>query len=269
MRRQSRLRLLGVVNLLVVVAVVAGVGYLIYRLNDQPGFDENTLCPYDTAPPEHTVVVIDKTDAYNVSQSRSIAQIIRRVRDTLPVGARISLFELDARGRFDLNSNRAFSLCNPGSGAQANILVENPRLIQERYDALFAGPLEEALGDLITPRQAPRSPILEALAGFSQTEAFGQDVTERRVVLISDMLQNSDAFSVYGAGRGVLPEDLPDAAAVADDVRRTYGQSLRGVTVEVRLIARDGWDVVQRGALRDYWTDILRELGARVTYRDL
>jgi len=159
-------------------------------------------------------------------------------------------------------------LCNPGRGDQVNALFRNPAQIEERFNEKFNQPLETILEDLVEPKEAPNSPVLEALARLGQTDAFSNRAPARRIVMISDMLQNSDVFTIYGGG-GTLPENIPDAISVADTTMRRFGDSLNGVELEIRLIPRQRYVDMQRGALKDYWDEIFAELGVSVTWRDL
>ena len=242
------------------IAIVIGGGVYGMQLIKPADYDPSTLCVYADVSPPHTAVVIDKTDEYSRTEADLIAQAIRRKRDQLEVGERFTLFELDARGEF--NPRGEFSLCNPGRGDQVNPIIRNPRLIEEKYEELFDRPFETVLSDLVTPKEAPASPILEALARLSQTEAFSRDVDGRSVLLVSDMLQNSSLFSAYG-GRGSLPSRIDDPGDVADAVVAKHGSGLRGVDLEIRLIPRDGFSDLQRGALREYWDDVFSDLGVR------
>jgi len=121
---------------------------------------------------------------------------------------------------------------------------------------------------LVVPKEAPNSPVLEALARLGQTEAFSNRAPQRKIVIISDMLQNSDAFTAYGGG-GAMPQGLPDAISVSDATMRRFGDSLNGVELEIRLIPRQRYVDMQRGALKAYWDDVFQELGVTVTWRDL
>lgn len=254
--------LIGFLNLIIVAGILGGISYLAFVLKPAE-YDSQTLCLVGETPP-HRVVVIDKTDLYSRAQADSIGNIILRERDRLGVGERLSLYELNESGQLR-NTNR-FSLCNPGAGEQVNPLYRNPDRVQARYQALFADPLDRALSDLILPKNAPNSPIIEALARLSQDPAFDRTVPARRIVLVSDMLQNSEIFSVYGRRRGSLEQRVPDARVVADAIRATYGDNLRGVELEIRLIPRDSWEAEQRGSLRRYWDDVFNALGVRARW---
>ena len=256
---------LGLFNLAIIAAVLGGITYLYLSLTPEE-YDRETLCLAGALPP-HRVVVIDKTDLYSPEQADGIAQTILTERDALAVGERLSLYELNESGQL-LNTN-SFSLCNPGAGEQVNPLYRNPERIQARYEALFAEPLDRALADLVLPKDAPSSPIIEALARLAQDPGFDNLVPGRRIVLVSDMLQNSEIFSVYGRRRLALETRIPAAETVATAIRDTYGDTLRGVSLEIRLIPRERWEVEQHGALMAYWDDVFTRLGVAVYWTDL
>ncbi len=264
-RRRRRQQRQAIINFAMVAAIIAGVIYIAYTVRPAP-FDEDTLCLVSETLPPHTAIIIDKTDEYSETQADLIAAVIRRTRERLEVGERITLFELDAKGQFDPRGE--LSMCNPGRGDQVNPLFRNPKQMEDRYEELFAKPMEVVLADLVVPKEAPNSPIMEALARLAQTEAFSDRAPRRRVVLISDMLQNSDVFSAYGGG-GAMPENMPDWRDTADAITRKFGTSLNGVALEIRLIPRDRYVDLQRGALKEYWNSVLDDLGVEVDWRDL
>jgi hypothetical protein len=265
-RRRQKQQRQAIINFALVAAAVAITGWLVWSLQPEP-YNEITLCEISDELPAHTAVILDKTDAYTEEEVVFIRMAIERTRDELEVKERFTLFELDERGEF--NPRGELSLCNPGRGQQVNPLFQNPKLIEERYREKFEGPVDQVLSDLVEPREAPASPILEAVARLGQTEAFSPEAPSRKLVLISDMLQNSSLFTIYGAGRGNLPADMPTAAEVAATVRNRFGNNLMDVSLEIRLIPRPGYGDLQRGVLKRYWDDVFTSLGMRVDWRDL
>ncbi len=251
--------ILGVFNILIVLAILAGISYAALVLRPAE-FDPDTLCLAGETPP-HIGLVIDKTDLYSPEQADAIEELVLETRDRLEIGERLTLFELDARG--ELVNTNGFSLCNPGRGDQINPLYRNPQRVETRYQALFEGPLQAALADLVEPKESPASPILESLARLAVTADFDIDTPRRQVVLVSDMLQNSQLFSVYGRARGDLAGRLPDPRQVAEAIEREYGDALLGVTVDVYIIPRRGWEQDQATVLRGYWEEVFRQLGMR------
>jgi len=158
-RRERRQHRMALINFAIAATAIGIIGFTVYALQPKP-YDERTLCTISDELPPHTAIIIDKTDSYSETQAQLIADVIRSAGRGLAGGERLTLFELDARGVF--NPRGEFTLCNPGRGAQVNPLFRNPKIIEERYAALFEGPLEQQLADLVEPKEAPASPILEA-----------------------------------------------------------------------------------------------------------
>ncbi|MEQ8405104.1 MAG: hypothetical protein RKE49_08395 [Oceanicaulis sp.] len=251
--------ILGVFNIIIVLGVLGAISYAALVLQPEE-YDPDTLCLAGETPP-HMALVIDKTDLYAPDQAVRIEDLVLQSRDRLTVGEKLSLYELDARGEL-INTN-SFALCNPGRGDQINPLYRNPQRVEARYQALFEGPLQDALSDLVEPKESPASPIIEALARLAVEDDFDRDTPRRTVVLVSDMLQNSRLFTVYGRNRADLARALPDPRLVADAVTAEYGDALAGVTIEVHLIPRQGWEAQQAGVIQGYWSEVFRQLGVR------
>ena len=254
--------ILGIFNIIIVLAILGGISYLAFALRPAD-YDPRTLCLTGETPP-HIAIVIDKTDLYSNAQRNDIEAIVLDRRNTLGIGEKLSLHELDASGAL-VNTNN-FELCNPGRGDQINPLYRNAQRIEARYQAFFEGPLKASLDDLVEPKESPRSPIIEAIARLSTQGDFGADVPARRIVLVSDMLQNSALFTVYGRNRANLPQSLPEPAQAAAQIEQAFGDGLAGVTIEIYLIPRRGWEGAQDGPLQSYWNEVFRELGMRVRW---
>lgn len=266
-RRRHRRQRTAAFGIFVFIAAVLGVvGYGAWRLTQPVDYDPQTLCLISEESPPHMAVLLDKTDSYSERQAERIANLVRRSARDLEVGERFSMFELDERGRMDPEGS--FSMCNPGRGDQVSALYNNPAQVEAAYRDQFEAPLDAIMATLIAPREAPQSPVVEAIARLALTDAFDESVPRRRVLVISDMLQNSDTFSIYGGG-GALPLGMAGPEEAADAIVRQFGDRLDGVEVEVRLIPRERYEDLQRGALRQYWEDLFDALGADLTWRDL
>ena len=92
--RQKKQRNQAILNFVLAGLAVAIIGFAFFALQPEP-YDELTLCEISDDLPPHTAVIIDKTDEYNEQQAGLIAAIIRRTRDRLEIGERLTLFELD------------------------------------------------------------------------------------------------------------------------------------------------------------------------------
>lgn len=258
---------IGLFNLVVVAGVLGAISYAALVL--QPAeYDPETLCLVDETPP-HTIVMIDRTEVlYTPAQARRIHDVIHDARASLEIGERLSLFELNHRGEIR-NTNR-FSVCNPGRGDQINPLYRNPNRVQMRYEALFDRPLDRALDGLLDLIDSPVTPLAESLAELGTREDFDRAVPRRRIILISDMLQNTQLYSVYGYARVDLAGRLPDPAIIARELENRYGRALAGVELEILFVAQDhdGWTPQQRAIIRAHWEEIFRHLGVRDSWRE-
>ncbi|WP_019961931.1 hypothetical protein [Woodsholea maritima] len=262
MRRKD---VIGFFNLIIVAGILGAISYAALVLQP-PEYDSQTLCLSGDQPP-HYAIVIDKTDLYSPQQARAIRDLVLDSRTRLDMSERMSLFELDARG--ELIHTHNFSLCNPGRGEQINPLYRNPQRVQARYEALFEAPLQNALADLVEPKDSPQSPIIEALADLALEPDFDRTTPRRTIILVSDMLQNSQLFSVYGRARGPLTDRLPHPDLVVRELENTYGDVLNGVRIEIHLIPREGWESEQETVLQSYWSSIFSRLGMQAQWREL
>lgn len=98
---------------------------------------------------------------------------------------------------------------------------------------------------------------------------MAQTVPGRRIILVSDMLQNSAIFSVYGRSRGAVSDRLPPVADTVQAIREEFGMALAGVVLDIHLIERPGWETEQNGALRTYWTQVFSQLGVALSWQVL
>ncbi|AZU04556.1 hypothetical protein X907_2033 [Glycocaulis alkaliphilus] len=259
--------LVGLFNMVVVAGVLGAISYAALVLQPEE-YDPETLCLVGETPP-HTVIMIDRTEVrYTPSQARRINDVILAARSQLEIGERLSLFELNHRGEIR-NTNR-FSVCNPGRGDQINPLYRNPNRVQARYDALFDRPLDRALDGLMDLIDSPVTPLLESLAELGNSEDFNTAVPRRRIILISDMLQNTQLYSVYGPARADLANRLPDPGTIARQIEARYGRTLAGVEIEILFVAQDhdGWTPEQRAAIRAHWQAIFAQLGVRQSWQE-
>ena len=220
--------------------------------------DPETLCAVDRVLPGHVVFLIDKTDPLPERLVEELTSELHEVRRSLGSGERLSLFMIDER--VEDHFSPLFSRCSPGRGDEANELYENPRMIQRVFDRAFGAPVEQALAELVKVTTAPRSPILEAIQLVAAWPPF-RDAQSRRLVVVSDLLQNVEELSHYReqapfaqlAGGAYLERVLPD---------------LGGVDIRLRVVSRPVRTARER-PLQDadhaaFWRDYFAATGARL-----
>lgn len=217
-------------------------------------YDEATLCPTDRPYPR-TIVVVDKTDPFTVSQSRFLRAEIERLRDNMAQYEKLAIYVLN-QDNFAAPES-VFELCNPGSGKDANALYQNPTKIRLRFKKKFGQPLADLLADLITGERADRSPIMEMIRNVAYMGDFNDQSVKRRLILISDMLQHMPGYSHYRS-----PVNF-EAFAASDYFARIKAP-LPGVNVHLIYLVRRGQERNQTSKHLVFWERFFQGVGAKL-----
>lgn len=195
-------------NWAIVASVLAGVALVGFfaapSLLRGPPRDEETLCQ-KTGPTGHTLILVDKSDPWSEVQAGRLKRLVKQIGDELPAERLMSIYVFN--DIFEPGFPPLISLCNPGRTASE--LIGNPRREYLRWVEKFGRPLDEALTVLTQPAKGNQSPIVEAIGDVVSRRENRVPAGDRTLVLVSDMLQNSKGFSVFGNGAGARdPERL-------------------------------------------------------------
>lgn len=248
--KKGREDALGVVLVLASLGLVGAVIVLVLRHGSTRQQLDERGCPVDGPPPTNAVVLYDASDRLAGLQREWLQRRLSEWIDDTPIHGRIQLYVLPRQAS---ELSPAFDRCNPGSGEDASWLFANPARLKRRWEELFERPAEKALGELPNSVQ-PYSPLLEALQLLSvraglESRAGG----ERRLFLISDMLQHSPAVSLYGGGCASAEERVRSQRLLGD---------LGGVDVVVKHIRRDESSACRPRELIALWERLFRAMGA-------
>ena len=193
-------------------AVVVAIGVVVLVQSFKGEEVDESLCPKASGPAAGLALLLDLTDSLNPVQHKRLRGLLdNRIEDAkqgtlIAVGAvRADAAERDAD----------FARCKPATGEKANELYQNPRMIEERYRKEFLEPFRAIVSEMLESPAADRSPIIESLqALLVSAPGFVDASYPRRVIIGSDLIQNSEAFSFYRgdswrrfaplAGRGAL-----------------------------------------------------------------
>ncbi|MEQ1868256.1 MAG: hypothetical protein HOP13_07420 [Alphaproteobacteria bacterium] len=197
------------------------------------------------------MVVIDSTDALAPNERRAISDEVANIVGGLSVGELISVHFLDSTTQSGL-SDATFHKCKPRNGQSANFVNENPRFVQKVYEEEFERPLLAAAASAQANggALAQTSPIIEAIFDASRMSWFEDAVGHRRLVIFSDLLQNSPILRQYRNPTAYATFAASDRTGVA-------APELSGVDVEVFKIARsDDRGGGQQTAMHEkFWQD--------------
>jgi hypothetical protein len=251
-RRQSHIAW-GAAALVAALGVLAAAGWFWFG-SRADRLDPATLCPA-SGPKGHVVLLVDRTDPLNFTQKQAfLAYLAEFGRGRVGEGELLSVFVLG--GDLPAHARPVFALCNPGRGEGKSLWTANPERLRRQFEQKFSKPVAELAERLQTATAAPVSPIMEmlqlvAVNGFRAAAVEGP----RRLYVVSDLLQNTPAFSHYRAEPDFAGfRETPLFAKVRTD--------LTGVEVELAYLLHNPERQTRRHA--KFWEDYFRELGARV-----
>ena len=252
-QRQSRGAALkiGLVAGLVIAMVVA----VVLASRAHRDLDAETLCPTD--PASDTVLLVDVTDPMNVAQRQDFLNQLERLKNTIPRYGRLTVVKVDSTA--DRLLQPVIVRCNPGIAADVSAVSGNPKAVQAQHDTGFSQALDRAFESLVRASGAETSPILESVqsVALTQFQAHGNERRPRRLIIASDLLQNTREASFY--------RSLPDADQfLASPAFRTARTDLGGVEVELWMLQRPDSGETQPRALPDLWTRIIEAQGGTV-----
>jgi len=200
------------------------------------------------------MILLDLTDPLTGTQSARLDTIIQ---DEVHRSSTDTMISFGVVSEDPDNWGARFAKCKPATGEDANSLYENPRLIQERYDREFMKPMLGELANAVSGEAENRSPIMEGLQSLiSETPDFTRAKGERKILIVSDMLQHSDILSFY-RGQGW------DYFSESGGAQRLAG-NLNAVSVEILLIPRSGSNLPNRTEVDDFWSRYFDRQGSRV-----
>lgn len=250
-RRRKEFILGGVVIACVVAIVIAVAAYIFSQPKE---LDQATMCPAE-GPAGHYVILVDKTDPLTFIQKQALVAILREVIEKrIPQKYMLSIFVLGED--FKQNAAPLLELCNPGSGGDKSEWTANIAKLRRQYETKFIEPLMKQTDALMATQAAKNSPIFEMLQLISVNAFRRQDVKgDRRLILISDMLQNTPQMSMFR-------QTVDYQTFAASDYGKRMHLELSGVEVELHYLMN--WPQLQTKRNLKFWNDHFNNAGARI-----
>ena len=186
----------GVLICVICAFIFTGIGVIAIIINNSKiELDENTLCPTKEPPKGHTAILVDRTDPLAQNQTKWLFTLVNKIKVNLPVYEKLSIIPITKEsGKF---LNPIFSLCSPRQGITANPFYENPRKLRKKFELQFGLPLQKVLDKLRKGETYDESPIIETIQRLTQSENFSSIAENRKIIIISDMLQNTRPINHY------------------------------------------------------------------------
>jgi hypothetical protein len=249
-KAKDRMGALLVAAALAALAAMAVAGFMLRP----PPTDAATLCRTDQPLQAHTYILVDATDRLEPRHRRKLRAIVAQERARLHPYERLSIASL--RADRPQEPRLVFSLCDPGDGRDANPLYQNTRRAQARWKEAFGDALDRAVRRAGGGRAAQSSPILAGLRAIAADPDFGQETPQRRLVLVSDLLEHDPPrFSLYETGA--------DFARFRARAPSNEPADLTGIAVRVALLDRPEQAPRQAAAREDFWRPYFSAANAR------
>ena len=189
-----------VLSFVVIAAALGVLGYLGYLMlyKDALVVRPPDYCPTGTwaqvkegfAVPGHTAILIDTSNEIPAEDAELAFQAIENWTREAPFLQRLSIYALPASA--GAPAVRSYgSWCIPKDGEKANLIYENPVYVEAQFRR-FLATAQDIFQKLVDRDEAAQSPIVETMAGLVRRN---DDLDS--VILVSDMLQNTDLWSHY------------------------------------------------------------------------
>lgn len=190
--------LIGGTLAIILVIVIVGAATYYMQLKEGHGLDAR-MCPVDVdgGPKGHIVLLVDKTDPLTFTQKQALQVTLEElVKKKTPVGYLLTLFVLGED--FKANAQPLLELCNPGNGSGKSAYTENLERLRKKYEEGFVQEVMKQSDSMMAQSPAKWSPIFEMLQLVS-INAFRKNSIDgpRKLIIISDMLHNTQQFSMY------------------------------------------------------------------------
>ncbi len=217
--------------------------------------DAATLCPTDRPLAGHTVVIVDRTDRWTQAMGAALTQLVENAQRDTDQHEKFSIVSLDAQQ----SVHPLFSVCNPGEPTFWSDLYRGRRYTSRDFEQRFVGAAERIVEEVREPSEAATSPIVEYVHRWLGSDDFNPSIPHRRLILVSDMRQNSPLYSMYSSAQDQLGEV----------VERQFGPSAQGVAFDVYFVAHGRDHNVTEDEVRTAWDGAFGRIGADYSWRQI
>ncbi len=217
--------------------------------------DAATLCPTNRPLVGHTVVIVDRTDRWTQAMGAALTQLVENAQRDTDKYEKFSIVALDSEN----SVHPLFSVCNPGEPTFWSDLYRGRRYTTRDFEQRFVGAAERVIEDVREPSEAATSPIVEYVHRWLGSDDFSPAVRQRRMILVSDMRQNSPLYSIYTGAEDQL----------GDVVERQFGPSAQGVAFDVYFVAHGRDHNVTEDEVRNAWDHAFGRIGVDYSWRQI
>ena len=259
-RRSRRNKTNNSLPIVIIGLSLALFAVLIYQymqfVQDKIDTDPATNCRADGFFPRDTVILLDATQAVSQAQLEGISNQLESVIRESMIHERFTIYFLqDEPERFQPK----LLVCNPGTGQNLSSATNNLRKLLEHYEESFKAPVKGSIDGLDGVASSKSSPIMEMLK-FVGLRTFARSTSsDKRLILVSDMVENTDSYSQY-LNRKLNFDELSKTPYF-----REMRPRLTDVFIDVLYIERSELSGIQNGDhISKFWQPFVRRSGGQI-----
>ena len=251
--KKHRGRIVAFITLAVLMAAILAGAVWLYA--GRPSINPDTFCPLN-GKYSRTAVLVDATDSLNRKQIKEIKENLNEMRQNLELYEWVGIFVLNENNL--TVPKPIIALCNPGNETTANEFIENISRVRRQYEKNFRAPMESAIDKLANLPEQKESPIFEMIQAVALDSNF-DSTKKRRLIIVSDMLQNTPEYSHY---TGNMDYDKWRTTDYARDFLDST--LLRDVDVQILYVKRHNEEVKSLQTRRhpEFWRRYFEDVGA-------
>lgn len=215
-----------------------------------------------------TIILVDKTDPWSADQGNRLENHIwNQITNVTQQDERISIFTFV--DTFLPGFPHVFSRCKPE--ATGNDITVSKRIIEQSYRSEFSDPLQSVLLEIKKSDQRRCSPIAAVMLDILTRAEFRDRRGPNRLVVFSDMRENSDFFSFFSGTQSCDPSRSKDnAALVRLFTQRRSEVKISSVTI-YQIPAGDNpvTNPVKDNQIHKFWDELFAPLGLKLEWKRL
>jgi hypothetical protein len=249
----KKYRAMAIVAVIVVAALGAGAWFVKAR-HDRLSLDDH-LCPPN--PTSYFAVLVDVTDPMTLPQRQDLRNKLEELKGDVPKGGKIAIFKVQAANEQLLSP--MLEVCNPGDASDVSEMNGDPKAAQKTWSEKYEAPLNRVFQQVVVASGSDQSPILQSIQSIALTELNDRKQKDKpkRLIVISDLLQNTSGLSFYG--------HIPSGDEVLKSREfATARTDLRGIDVQLWMLQRPDFSTSQPRSLADLWDQLISAEGGNL-----
>ena len=211
-------------------------------------------------PIAHHLLLVDTTDKYDASDIRIFEQAVDDEARRTKRCDRFSVFsvESDKPNEPTLRITRDV----PVDANATDAWDRRADYYNVIWKSEFGDPVAKETMAQIKREKQQTSPIIESIFAIARQPDFGASVPSRRLIIVSDMLQNSIYDGAVISHYSPAPPDFTSFAQT--EFGRDFAPNLKNVTVEIYYLQRPDALRYQSKAHCQFWRDFFTHAQAHV-----